>query len=361
MILLNQNIRCACVIFLSVISAQANPVKLFRTGNEALAENQFNDAVAAYTEATIRSPDSAEIFYNLGHAHFNLTDFEAAGAAYNHAAVLAKPDRLRSQSWYNLGNCFVEMAGGIRETDAPAAIYFCQQAIWFYRTALDIDLDFADAAYNLEITQRMAAIIEEEIQDQEEKEQQENQLIKYIREKLTEFIERQDRLIKQNATGHLQQLLEQDTRALSDVIEDSGLHEDLNLPDGERIPGPLKETFEHTVSAANAMGIPDQKTALAELRIALEMAPDEPGNQEGEPNEDSEDSDNSDMEYTESDENADMYEEADPFGDFSEYEEIRGVPPPNQTEMDILAEEVRNQERRKQKKAGTYKSVEKDW
>ena len=67
------------------------------------------------------------------------------------------------------------------------------------------------------------------------------------------------------------------------------------------------------------------------------------------------------MEYEESDEEADMYEEADPFGDFSEYEEIRGVPPPNQTEMDILAEEVRNQERRKEKKAGEYKAVEKDW
>ena len=64
---------------------------------------------------------------------------------------------------------------------------------------------------------------------------------------------------------------------------------------------------------------------------------------------------------TESDEYADLYEEADPFGDFSEYEEIRGVPPPNKTEIDILAEEVRNQERRKQKKAGAYTPVDKDW
>jgi hypothetical protein len=29
--------------------------------------------------------------------------------------------------------------------------------------------------------------------------------------------------------------------------------------------------------------------------------------------------------------------------------------------MDILAEEIRNQERRKEKKAGEYKKVEKDW
>ncbi|MCK4564604.1 MAG: hypothetical protein KAU94_08010, partial [Verrucomicrobia bacterium] len=77
----------------------------------------------------------------------------------------------------------------------------------------------------------------------------------------------------------------------------------------------------------------------------------------GESDEESEESDDYDMDDGE----ADQYEEADPFGDFSEYEEIRGVPPPNQTEMDILAEEVQNQARRKKKKAGEYKAVEKDW
>ena len=39
----------------------------------------------------------------------------------------------------------------------------------------------------------------------------------------------------------------------------------------------------------------------------------------------------------------------------------RRCPPPNQTEMDILAEELLNQERRKEKKAGEYRAAEKDW
>ena len=109
------------------------------------------------------------------------------------------------------------------------------------------------------------------------------------------------------------------------------------------------------------MAIPDPVVALNELMAALGAAPEDPDQQEGESDEDSESEDDSDMDYEESDEDSEMYEEADPFGDFSEYEEIRGVPPPNKTETDILAEELRNQERRKKKKAGKYKPVEKDW
>ena len=164
-----------------------------------------------------------------------------------------------------------------------------------------------------------------------------------------------------NELGIEYHILEQDTRDLAKVMEDSGLHADIDLPDGTKMPGPLKETFDHTLKAADAMHVPDQQTALVELMAALGAAPEDPDKQDGESDEDSEDYDDSDMDYEESDEDADMYEEADPFGDFSEYEEIRGVPPPNQTEMDILAEELLNQERRKEKKAGEYKSVEKDW
>jgi hypothetical protein len=161
--------------------------------------------------------------------------------------------------------------------------------------------------------------------------------------------------------GEPQKILEQETRALAKVMEDSGLHQEIELPDGSKVLGPLKETFEHTLKAADAMAIPDPPTALAELVAALGSAPDDPDQNESNADEDSEEYDDSDMNEEESDQDAEMYEEADPFGDFSEYEEIRGVPPPNQTETDILAEEIRNQERRKGKKAGEYKKVEKDW
>lgn len=335
--------------------------KTFKAGNKALAEGRFDDAINLYHEAIAEAPESGELYFNLGSAQYKAGIYEEAMASYEFAASMTESDYTRGRSWYNIGNCLVKAGEALSDTDAHATASYCQQAAWFYRMALDHDASFEDAAYNLEMSQLLAANIEEEIRQKEEEEQQQNELITYIREKLQELIERQSKLIESTNTGEAQKLVEKETRELAEVMENSGLHSDIPMPDGTTTPGPLKETWEHTVKAAGAMTIPDQSTALAELIAALGAAPEDPDEQEEESDEESEDEEDYDMEYEESDMDAEMYEEADPFGDFSEYEEIRGVPPPNQTEMDILAEEVRNQERRKQKKAGEYKAVEKDW
>lgn len=349
----------SCLLLLAA-TVSANPAKLFREGNKALAEQRFEEAAARYSEAAEHAPETPEIHYNLGQAHYRAGQFEEAAAGFEYAAALAGSDALRSRAWYNMGNCMVRLGEGLREADPQSAVEYCRQAAWLYRMALDGPAA-PDAAFNLEMVQRIAAGIEEQIRAQEEQEKQENELVKYIREKLQEFIDRQTRLNEGATAGEPQRQLETEVRALADVMKATGLHEAIALPDGTILPGPLQETFGHTIKAADAMAVPDQPLALAELVAALGSAPQDPDQQEGESNEESETGDESDMEYEESEEEADLYEEADPFGDFSEYEEIRGVPPPNQTEMDILTEEIRNQERRKEKKAGEYKAVEKDW
>ena len=254
----NRRSLCLALALLLAGTARANPAKLFQKGNRALAEGRFDDAANAYLEAAAEAPGSAEIQYNLGHAQYRAGSFTDAAGSYEIAAALAKTDSMRGRCWYNMGNCMVRMAEGLREADPHAAASYCFQATGLYRLALSCDAQLSDAAYNLEITLRFATEIEEQIREQQEKE-------------------------------------------------------------------------------------------------------DEAEAQQGDPDEDSESEDDSDMDYEDSDEDSAMYEEADPFGDFSEYEEIRGVPPPNKTETDILAEELRNQERRKKKKAGEYKPVEKDW
>jgi len=350
----------SCVLLLAG-TAQASPTKLFQQGNKALTEERFEEAINLYMEAAEAAPESAELQYNLGHAQYRTGSFIEAAGSYEFAASLTKTDSMRGRCWYNLGNCMVKIAEGLRADDPHAAASYCFQAAGIYRAALHYDAQLSDAAYNLEITQRFAAEIEEDIQEQREKEQQENELIKYIREKLTEFIERQGVLLNGKIKGTPQQALEKETRALAQVMADSKLHTDIDFPDGTKMPGPLKETYGHTLTAAEAMAVPEQVVALNELIAALGAAPEDPDKQDGDSDEDSENEEDSDMDYEESEEDSEMYEEADPFGDFSEYEEIRGVPPPNKTETDILAEELRNQERRKQKKAGEYKPVEKDW
>jgi len=53
--------------------------------------------------------------------------------------------------------------------------------------------------------------------------------------------------------------------------------------------------------------------------------------------------------------------DGEPLGDFSRYQEIRGMPPPARTESDILAEEARHRQERRQRRAASCPKVEKDW
>ena len=203
----NQSALCICLALLLAGAASATSTKLFQQGNKAYAEERFDDAVNRYMEAVAESPESAEIYYNLGNAQYRAGTFEEAAATFELAASIAETDALRSQCWYNLGNCMVKAGEALREEDRNAAVSYCRQAAWCFRAALDYNPDFAHAAYNLEMTRLISATIEEEIRKEQEKEQQENELIKYIREKLTEFIERQTKLIEQQTTGEAQKLL----------------------------------------------------------------------------------------------------------------------------------------------------------
>ncbi len=345
---------------LAACSVHAVP-KAFDAANAALAEGRFDEAVNLYHEAAAEAPESGGVYFNLGNALYRTGRYSEAAAAFEYAASAAASEYTRGRSWYNIGNCMVMSGRELQETDPQGAAEQCRQAAWFYRMALDYDPGFEDAAYNLELSQRMLARIQEEISRQQEEEEQQNELMEQLREKLKEFAARQAALLEAGDTGDNQQQLEAETRALQQLMERSGLQEDVPMPDGTTMPGPLKETLEHTANAAEAMAVPNQQAALEQLQAALDSIPEDPNQGDSDSGEESDEFDDYDMEYEESDEDAALYDDADPFGDFSEYEEIRGVPPPNQTEMDILAEEVQNQERRKQKKAGEYKAVEKDW
>lgn len=330
---------------------------LFKEGNREYAKERFVAAAKAYQSA-LEEADDPEIHYNLGNALYRNGDYLSAAEAYETALLGMPPESLRAHCWYNMGNCMVKLADTLRSDDPAAAQAPCRQALAYYEAVLTEQPDYADAAHNLDVAQQLLARLEVEQQQAEEQKQQQDQLLQYLRQKLMEFIERQQNLIAANETGAPQKALELDTRKLAGQIAETGLHTAKMLPDGTSMPGPLEATHRHTQKAAEAMQRPDQTRALNELQAALAALPQDPDAAEGDQEEWSDDEDY-DMEYDESE--SDQYDQSDPFGDFSEYEEIRGVPPPNQTEMEILAEEMQNQQRRQQKKAGEYKTVEKDW
>lgn len=116
--------------------AFGSAAKEVRTGNRYYDKQLFDEAIKHYRSAQIKAPGSAEIHFNAGDAHHRQQDFGAAEAEYNRA--LSSKDRiLRGNAYYNLGN------NAYRQEKID-------EAMEYYKKALDMNPDDMDAKYNIE-------------------------------------------------------------------------------------------------------------------------------------------------------------------------------------------------------------------
>ena len=342
---------------------------LFRLGNRALDAGDFAVAEATFSRAEEAAHDAPQISYNLGIAHYRAGNHAAAAESFARAASMADGDAaLRAHACHNLGNALMKQAEDMRKEDAAAAVECCRQAALSYRAALSDRPDFADAAYNLELAQRLAAAIDRQTKREAEKRLKKENFLAYLRQKLGEFVDRQRILAESRTTGEPQRRLEKETRDLLrdlDGVMTAGESPPPKSPanptgshPGSAPPHPLRPCRTHLSEAVDSMARPAPSQALEALRAALLALPEPPP-----PSGDSSSDQNfEETEYDRADDaDAAQFEDANPFGDFSGYEEVHGLPPPNRSEADVLEEELRNLQKRKKARKGGYKPVEKDW
>jgi len=341
------------IIFGLVTTTKASPRRLFLKGNRALAAGRYEEAVSMYQIATQEDPNSPEIQYNLANALYRLGNFSDAINAYEQAATLGEKGDLQSKAWYNMGNCLVKLSEKIPAQNPELSSQFIQQAQQLYKQALLSRPDFSDAKYNLNITTLLLNRLKKAIQKKKEEKQKHNHLIEEIRAILKELIKKQTQLIQTNQHDSQQQDLLNKTYDLVKKIKDSGLAKIPQLH--THLTPPLQPCLIHTQNAAKAMEGKNFGVALGELQAALQSLPDEQKTEGQDDEEEPSDEDN------EMESNKQSYQDGKQNNDFSKYDELRGLPPPNRSEKDILDEEVRNNQRRKNNRTGKYKSVDKDW
>jgi Ca-activated chloride channel homolog len=111
-----------------------------RDGNRLFEQGKYREAEEAYLSAQAESPDSPELFYNLGNALIKQRKRDQALQALRQAISKGHAD-LQASAWYNLGNSLFEM--GDFENSAQAFI-----------RALRLRPADHDAKHNLELAQR---------------------------------------------------------------------------------------------------------------------------------------------------------------------------------------------------------------
>jgi Ca-activated chloride channel family protein len=131
-------------------------------GNRAYRNGAYDQSLDKYREAQIAAPDNPILHFNIGDALYKIGKTEEAATAFQRA-LAGKDARLRSQAYYNLGN------SAYRKEQLD-------EALEYYKKALDINPGDRDAKYNFEYILRQKAMPQSKKnkQQRERKEQKGN-------------------------------------------------------------------------------------------------------------------------------------------------------------------------------------------
>jgi len=87
----------------TAMAQESDPQSLVAEANRAFANGQYATALAGYDAAAESIPQSPEIAYNQGVAHYMLGNYTRARKAFNRALPAASTG-LEASTKYNLGN-----------------------------------------------------------------------------------------------------------------------------------------------------------------------------------------------------------------------------------------------------------------
>ncbi len=141
-------------------ACSASAPKLTDTGNEAFAQQAYDEALQAYQEAQVKSPELAEPYYNAANALYRQGDYAEALKQLQKALQVDESDALAQNAHFNAGNA------AFNGEDWQAAVDD-------YTAALLRNPDDQDAKINLELAlQKLQEQQQQQQQDQQNQDQQ---------------------------------------------------------------------------------------------------------------------------------------------------------------------------------------------
>ncbi len=151
-----------------------SPYEAMQRGNALYQAGQYEAAAQQYAVAAQVLPEVAEILFNQGDAFYKQQDYARALEHYTRALQTdARP--LQSRLKYNLGNVKYQQALEALRS-AEDAVTPLHTAMAYYRNSLEIDPQYQEARYNLELAYLLwRQLMPPQAQEQRHTESQERQ------------------------------------------------------------------------------------------------------------------------------------------------------------------------------------------
>ena len=125
-----------CVILFG-LACNSNEAQINQDGNEAFANQNFQDALDAYMRVNEKNPDMPEPYYNTGNTYYRQDRYDEA-INQMVKTIEISDDKLLQDTHFNLGNIYFQKQQ-------------LQQAIEEYKNVLRLNSTDQDAKYNLEL------------------------------------------------------------------------------------------------------------------------------------------------------------------------------------------------------------------
>ena len=133
-------------------------------GNKLYQDGKFDEALKTYVDGQIEHAADPNLKYNIASSHYKTKNYEEAAKGYLDVAATAKNVKLQEKALYSCGNALFRQGK-------------LEEAIEYYRKALEMNPNDQDAKHNLEfareeLKRRINEAKETEKKQQEQKQQQ---------------------------------------------------------------------------------------------------------------------------------------------------------------------------------------------
>jgi tetratricopeptide (TPR) repeat protein len=337
-------------------------------GNRAYMAGDYEAALKIYEEASVKRPESPQLYFNKALIAYRQDDLAAARNGFEQAALTTKDLGLEALAHYNLGNVSVREAERQVDGDLEKAIGMYETAVKHYQRALELKPGMEDAVVNTEVVRTIIKDLLDKLQNSAQEEPAE---MEEIVRRLAELIEEEASLLSasesaaeqflqgadlsledqaesQRTTKEKTQVLAQDMLDLEQSTQQQSSQPSSSGQNSVQEESPLsvarayvaESAVEQAIAATRLSGndaegsVAYQRNALVLLQKALEELT-EPQDQEQQP----------EQEEKEEEQQQDFQEENG--GD--------------EAAEDILREEDENRRQRAVQDGNRYSPVDKDW
>ncbi|MDD5409170.1 MAG: tetratricopeptide repeat protein [Candidatus Omnitrophica bacterium] len=175
---------------------------MVRKANSLYKQNKYDEAAKLYNEAQIKSPDSAEINYNIGATQYKKGDYLLAVSSFEKATA-SKDKLLESKANFNIANSKYKLGKLKENTELKETVNLLRQSLDYYKRAIELNSRDEDARINHELVEKELKTLLDKLKQEQDKKKEQSDQEKEAKEGQPQNEQEQEK--KQQASGAQEQ------------------------------------------------------------------------------------------------------------------------------------------------------------